>query len=35
MAVVVKIAGRNLYKTHRILTPEGNQFLLDDVSASK
>jgi len=30
MAVVVKIAGRNLYKTHRILTPEGKLFLLDD-----
>ena len=35
MAVVVKIAGRNLYKTHRILTPEGSQFLLDDVSSGK
>jgi len=33
MAVVVKVAGRNLYKTHRILTPEGGQFLLDDTSA--
>ena len=30
MAVVVKIAGRNIYKTHRILTPEGKIFLLDD-----
>ena len=26
MAVVVKIAGRNIYKTHRILTPEGKVF---------
>jgi len=30
MAVVVKIAGRSIYKTHRILTPEGKIFLLDD-----
>ena len=30
MAVIVKIAGRRLYKAHRILTPEGNLFLLDD-----
>jgi len=30
MAVVVKIAGRNIYKTHRILTPDGKLFLLDD-----
>jgi len=29
MAVVIKIAGRNLYKTHTILTPEGNLFILD------
>jgi len=32
MAVVVKVAGRNLYKTHRILTPEGKLFLLDDIA---
>jgi len=30
MAVVVKIAGRNLYKTHRILTPEGKLFIWGD-----
>ena len=35
VAVVVKIAGRNLYKTHRILTPEGKLFLLVDVSSDK
>jgi hypothetical protein len=28
MAVVIKIAGRNMYKTHRILTPDGKLFLL-------
>jgi len=28
MAEVIKIAGRNIYKTHRILTPEGNKFIL-------
>ena len=33
MAVVIKIAGRMLYKTHRILTPEGKNFLFDDVVA--
>jgi len=27
MAVVIKIAGRNIYKTHSILTPEGKPFL--------
>ena len=31
MAVVVKIAGRNIYKTHRILTPDGKLFLLDNI----
>jgi len=30
MAVVIKVAGRNIYKTHRILTPEGNLFLLEE-----
>jgi len=30
MAVVVKVAGRNIYKTHRILTPDGKLFLLDE-----
>jgi len=35
MAVVVKVAGRNLYKTHRILTPEGKLFLLDDTEADE
>jgi hypothetical protein len=34
MAVVVKIAGRNLYKTHRILTPDGNLFLLNDIATT-
>ena len=29
MAVVIKIAGRNIYKTHSILTPEGKLFLLN------
>jgi len=29
MAVVIKIAGRNIYKTHSILTPEGKPFLLN------
>ena len=29
MAVVVKIAGRNIYKTHSLLTPEGKLFLLN------
>jgi len=33
MAVVIKIAGRKLYKTHRILTTEGKNFLFDDVAA--
>ena len=31
MAVIVKSAGRNIYKTHRILTQDGRFFLLDDV----
>ena len=35
MAVVVKIAGRNIYKTHRILAPDGKLFLLNDVIAAK
>ena len=26
MAVVIKIAGRNIYKTHSILTPDGKHF---------
>ena len=26
MAVVIKIAGRKLYKTHRVLTPDGKTF---------
>ena len=30
MAVVVKVAGRNIYKTHRIFTPDGKLFLLEE-----
>jgi len=33
MAVVVKVAGRSIYKTHRILALDGKLFLLDEAQS--
>ena len=35
VAVVVKSADKNRYKAHRILTPDGNLFSLENIASTK